>query len=386
MMARRNSSDSARWGWLMNKLHLPLQMLALCLAVVLIVLINLSAFWSGNQVLFYLVVSTAGGFLGFISLSIFGSRDALAGQVGRFLWNGTLRTSDRSLLSVGVLLILMSASAWLVVEARSGWLTILLSFPDSTSVQESVTVSVRTSERNLPQLQMDTDRTRIKLNSTEFEEPITLRAESEHFRTPDDFELTGGHVAKLQMVPRANPADLVTAIENERQAVPLAGANPEYQGVPVYCEVVRFRFKASHNLGSKAPITIKSLTVESKPVSVTDQTVAQLGYRIDVNEIPTYGIVDIDTYSIALAIDGVSARYVIDKDSAVPVDSLNFLIRNGDAKSFEVRADGSDSLYLAEMVLETGPPGLFKARVRIDYDVAGESRSGETAWLYVFSY
>ncbi len=368
----------------MNKIHFPLQIVAVCLALVFVLIINIWAFWGGNQPIFYLVISVAVAFLGFVSLAISGSRDALLHKAGVRIWNFALQTPLRSALSIIVLVILVVTSGRFANEAKNRWLTILLSFPGDEIEEEVVTVEVRTSQRDVSSLTTSTNRIMIKLPSSEIAETIALRATSDRFHTAGWIEHKGGRVAHLKLVPRSNPADLVIAMESIRQAVPLSAENPTFDGKLVYCEVVRFRLKASHDLKSDAQITIKSLTVEATPVAISDQISRRLAYRIDANKLPTYGVVDMDTYAVTLERHGISANYVIDKDNVVQVDPSNFFFREGTLTSFQIEPSGGDSVYLSEMVLEAASEGLFKARVKIEYDVAGESRTGETLWLYVF--
>lgn len=178
-------------------------------------------------------------------------------------------------------------------------------------------------------------------------------------------------------------SDLVVYPDNFNQILPITSKQPQFESSPVYCEAVRFHVMVTHNQKGSRPARIKRLELEAQPVNVEKEKLEALNYQIDASALQGFGIVDLQEYSFQLSQSEITGLYFESRERSLKVDPENVFHSTKGTQAFDI-APQNESTLQPVFVIETATPGLYKSRLRIHYDIGGNSKEKTTPWVYIF--
>jgi hypothetical protein len=184
----------------------------------------------------------------------------------------------------------------------------------------------------------------------------------------------------------ADRSGLTVRIESPRQAIPIVGSAPMVGGDTVFYEAVRLDLLLSHDQNGKRSVRVTRLGLEHAPLTLDARTQEALEYEVDVLGIPPYGIVALKEYAFVLNGSRAEGTYLRSRDlaGAVTVDPGNIFESVEGIDAVSISPEGNNAHFQAAIVLEAGTPGLYRARFRARYDVAGKQGESVTSWIYLY--
>ncbi len=192
-----------------------------------------------------------------------------------------------------------------------------------------------------------------------------------------------GYLIKEFVIER-DKSDLVIRAEQLEQILPLSQKPSDYQNNKVYCEVVKFDLVISHNQEGEKPIRIKRLSLETEKINLETEGNDALTYKLDASATLGFGIVQLKEYAFSMDGDSVEGNYMESTQKAVKVNPNNVLESTRGRDAITIEHEGDSAFLQLVIVLETAAPGLYKARTRLYYEIAGTAKEEETPWVYVF--
>ncbi len=192
-----------------------------------------------------------------------------------------------------------------------------------------------------------------------------------------------GYFIKEFVIEKDN-SDLVVRAEEFQQIVPLSQQQPTYQNNTVYCEAVRYHLIISHNQKGKKPIRLKRLSLETEQIVLDEETKARLVYKLDASATLGFGIIQLKEYAFAMDGNNIKGSYLESRQKAIKVDPNNVFRSTKGTHAITIEKDGDFAFLQSVIVLEAFTPGLYKARICLDYEIGGNIAKEEvTPWVYV---
>jgi len=188
----------------------------------------------------------------------------------------------------------------------------------------------------------------------------------------------------IKEVIEKDNSDLVIRSEQVEQILPLSQEPNDFLNSKVYCEAVKFDLIISHNQKGIKPIRIKRLSLETEQINLPKEAKDTLTYKLDASATLGFGIVQLKEYAFSIDGDNVKGNYMESKQKAIKVNPRNVFESTRGTDAITIEHEGDSAYLQSVVVLETTAPGLYKARTRVHYEIAGTAKERVTPWVYVF--
>ena len=168
-----------------------------------------------------------------------------------------------------------------------------------------------------------------------------------------------------------------------KQSLPTVPVALRLAGVPYYAEQAHFQLIISNNFTTSRPLHLRSVGVEAEPIVLSKLSLDSLDYKIDIDKLKGYGIVNVNEYLIDISKDQkITAKFLKSRAVAYNIDPANFFHSSDETKAYNLAGD-SDAYLQMKVNLQLRAEGAFRIRFKIEYDTPDASKSGFSTWIYL---